>query len=329
MEQFNTRLAFQSPTFAIRFCLALPNGPMEMRWHVFDTGDLYVSHPGFSRQAAFHAACMSFYAYGVNPDSNQAVKNIMSSRVVTYVSSNPLIPNMVIARDKAGVQIAIAGTSNVQQWLSYLTEFGVTNTVGMAGKIFTVFEQWSDVLLEQILAVTTSRDYVFLCGHSLGGAMAALLASKLRLRGYREYVNVYTVGCPRIGDSDYVNNAFQWGWHVRHVVDPVPECPPPVFSTPLFAWAIPRLPPMFRNGTDIALNVDAGYWINANSLVRPRLPTAWAAELTASLLIGHLDKVYIKEIWHRLTASQAKDMSVWQSICNGFWGLALPTPAPS
>lgn len=70
---------------------------------------------------------------------------------------------------------------------------------------------------------------VVICGHSLGGAIAQLLAEALRRVTERQYnVQLYTYGAPRAGDADFVRGAAALE-HYRVVShnDPVPSLPAP------------------------------------------------------------------------------------------------------
>lgn len=65
-----------------------------------------------------------------------------------------------------------------------------------------------------------------ICGHSLGGAIALLVAEMLRRRSANHDLLLYTYGAPRAGDSDFVEGAKSLV-HYRTVNhnDPVPSLP--------------------------------------------------------------------------------------------------------
>ncbi|MBC3363617.1 lipase family protein [Pseudomonas sp. SWRI154] len=68
---------------------------------------------------------------------------------------------------------------------------------------------------------------LLICGHSLGGAAALLLAEMLRLRkGFNYNIQLYTYGAPRAADASFVKNAEPLV-HYRMVNhnDPVPSVP--------------------------------------------------------------------------------------------------------
>ncbi len=73
---------------------------------------------------------------------------------------------------------------------------------------------------------------LFICGHSLGGAVALLLAEMLRRRDDRPTLQLYTYGAPRAGDTAFMNGAADLVHHrIVFANDPVPSLPPPWLNT--------------------------------------------------------------------------------------------------
>ncbi|MDB5993536.1 MAG: putative lipase [Pseudomonas sp.] len=72
-----------------------------------------------------------------------------------------------------------------------------------------------------------SGQKVIICGHSLGGSIATLLAQALRLETTQKYdVLLYTYGSPRAGDADFVTSAKALVHHrIVNNNDPVPSVP--------------------------------------------------------------------------------------------------------
>ena len=77
---------------------------------------------------------------------------------------------------------------------------------------------------------------ILVCGHSLGGAIALLLAEWLR-RNITDDVILYTFGSPRAGDADFVDGAKALVHHriVNHN-DPVPSVPAGWMDTKKPIW---------------------------------------------------------------------------------------------
>lgn len=81
-----------------------------------------------------------------------------------------------------------------------------------------------------------SDQRILVCGHSLGGAIALLLAEWIR-NNYDESVILYTFGSPRAGDAEFVESAKALVHHriVNHN-DPVPSVPAGWMDTKKPIW---------------------------------------------------------------------------------------------
>jgi len=87
-----------------------------------------------------------------------------------------------------------------------------------------------------------------ICGHSLGGAIALLLAEGLRRAKDANYnILLYTYGAPRAADSAFTEGASALVHHriVNHN-DPVPSVPAPWMNTTAKIW-IPGVVVLFSN----------------------------------------------------------------------------------
>lgn len=79
---------------------------------------------------------------------------------------------------------------------------------------------------------------IVICGHSLGGAIALLLAEGLRRVPDRDYnILLYTYGAPRAADAEFTAGASSLVHHriVNHN-DPVPSVPAPWMNTTAKLW---------------------------------------------------------------------------------------------
>jgi hypothetical protein len=100
---------------------------------------------------------------------------------------------------------------------------------------------------------------IIICGHSLGGAIALLLAESLRRTLDRDYnILLYTYGAPRAADSEFTTGASALVHHriVNHN-DPVPSVPAPWMNTTAKIW-IPGLVTLFSNPASGGLLFAAG-----------------------------------------------------------------------
>lgn len=98
-----------------------------------------------------------------------------------------------------------------------------------------------------------------MCGHSLGGAIALLLAEGLRRTPDAHYnILLYTYGAPRAADSEFTAGASSLVHHriVNHN-DPVPSVPAPWMNTTAKLW-IPGAITLFSNPVPGGLLFAAG-----------------------------------------------------------------------
>ncbi|QHC96127.1 MULTISPECIES: lipase family protein [unclassified Pseudomonas] len=78
---------------------------------------------------------------------------------------------------------------------------------------------------------------VIICGHSLGGAIATLLAEALRQSAKNYDILLYTYGSPRAGDADFVQGATALAHHrMVNDNDPIPSVPAPWMNTRKRIW---------------------------------------------------------------------------------------------
>lgn len=100
---------------------------------------------------------------------------------------------------------------------------------------------------------------IVMCGHSLGGAIALLLAEGLRRTPDAHYnILLYTYGAPRAADSEFTAGASSLVHHriVNHN-DPVPSVPAPWMNTTAKLW-IPGAITLFSNPVPGGLLFAAG-----------------------------------------------------------------------
>lgn len=98
--------------------------------------------------------------------------------------------------------IGIAGTATPQQWIQQIA-FGVGPPTAQGG--FASNPVWYSVastILDKLLdlAVPATQDVV-IAGHSMGAAVAAVLAARLRLGQPTRRIQILGLGCPRPGDD--------------------------------------------------------------------------------------------------------------------------------
>ncbi|KXN74475.1 alpha/beta-hydrolase, partial [Conidiobolus coronatus NRRL 28638] len=140
---------------------------------------------------------------------------------VVYLNNNEFESGGFLGVNSAQRMIVISfkGTKNFKNWLSNLqfklTDFPVADGEGI--QVHSGFNEAADAIYPQVrLAVLNAiRKYpgyqLVSTGHSLGGAMATLLAFKVAQEGIIRWENIkiVTFGQPRIGNkafADYLNS---------------------------------------------------------------------------------------------------------------------------
>ena len=109
--------------------------------------------------------------------------------------------------------------------------------VGKAHKGFYEAYKAMSEFVQVYLQQFRTDQKVIVCGHSLGGAIATLLAEALRRDTKKYDVLLYTYGSPRAGDADFVNGAAGLAHHrMANNNDPIPSVPAPWMNTRKSIW---------------------------------------------------------------------------------------------
>jgi predicted lipase len=175
------------------------------------------------------------------------------------------------------VVVAIRGTEGVHEWIHDAqffptrcpfhpgighTEDGFTTMynamrVGTGGDALSVAEALPKLKFKRAITSLT------ICGHSLGGALATLLALDVAVntvnRDFNFPPSVYTYASPRTGDDSFValyNHAVPNTFRIANRVDLVPKLPlPPLYEHVLGLFdlsSITLIPPKFLIKPEIA-----------------------------------------------------------------------------
>ena len=153
--------------------------------------------------------------------------NAISPGEVILLEHGTLNPPALVNITPDYLLIAISGTENWLQWIChFLGSSQVTNS-NYPGKVNGYFAANADSLLEAItdfIPLLETRRLVVL-GHSFGGAIAQLVATKLQGEATRGVVTI-VFGCPRVGDPKFADSATYPCFRVQTFGDCVPSFPP-------------------------------------------------------------------------------------------------------
>jgi triacylglycerol lipase len=89
------------------------------------------------------------------------------------------------------------------------------------GKVHDGFYDEVEKVWSEIVKLLDDKKPLFICGHSLGGAMATVAASRLEA----ETTALYTYGSPRVGNKRFISNLNVKHYRWRNNNDLVPTVP--------------------------------------------------------------------------------------------------------
>jgi pimeloyl-ACP methyl ester carboxylesterase len=159
----------------------------------------------------------------------------MSSARIRWIENPDSDTQAFIAGKDSHLILCFRGTRSGQDALTDVN-FLKTNAFGGRGRVHRGFQQSLDGVwapLQAAVDALGAGKKIFLCGHSLGAALAQLAAHRLALGDYK-VANVYVFGSPRIGNEEFRDayNALleaQTFLHINHE-DIVTQLPPSLFG---------------------------------------------------------------------------------------------------
>jgi hypothetical protein len=151
---------------------------------------------------------------------------------------------LICQENKTGdVAVAIRGTEGWLEWMHdaeflqvpcpFLAGAGHTEDgfTAMYASLRTGTAPGSTTVVDALAKLPQPVGSVTACGHSLGGALATLLALDVAANTAFTSPAVYTYGSPRTGDSLFAatyDQVVKNSWRVANRVDIVPALPPPL-----------------------------------------------------------------------------------------------------
>nr|WP_256345685.1 lipase family protein [Pseudomonas sp. PD9R] len=149
------------------------------------------------------------------------------------------------------ILISVRGTASLKDALRDVDALQVTFEEGV-GRVhqgfYSAFQAMKAFVLRYLDKFHAGQK-IIICGHSLGGAIALLLAEALRRRASVTYnILLYTYGAPRAGDSTFVEGAADLVHHrMVNRNDPVPGVPAPWMDANWKVW-VPGFATTFLSG---------------------------------------------------------------------------------
>jgi hypothetical protein len=130
-----------------------------------------------------------------------------------------------VAGSNTEVVVAFTGSRDGLDWAANIVHQLVLGYGGRVHKGFAVLaEQVAESVDAALADFRDNRQEVYLTGHSRGGALAALTASRLHTARLAP-TGVFTFGAPRFGDSEFARKYLLTHFRIEDVSDLVPCLP--------------------------------------------------------------------------------------------------------
>jgi hypothetical protein len=203
----------------------------------------YATSPSDLTNAAGQALTAGGVAYTVITTiyANDLATDMNPGRAADEVS----IGLICQANQTGDVVIAIRGTEGILEWIQdaeflqvqcpFLVGAGHTEDgfTAMYESLRTGSDRSSPAVVKALPSLTFPHpvNSVTICGHSLGGALATLLALDVAANSSFSDPAVYSYGSPRTGDSLFAGTFDQVvknSYRIANRVDIVPALPPPI-----------------------------------------------------------------------------------------------------
>ncbi len=260
----------------------------------------------FSWFQAYWCGGVASLAYLDVDDRLQLLKDsypILTASLI--VPADPLKNRLVLMDTGDYLYIGVEGTARSNQWAAYLYRMYPVERAGWPG-YFPEFFSWlcdqADEALSQLPAITKP---VVLCGHSLGGAVAALLAYKLKKAGVN-VVSLFTYGSTRPASAE-----FSWDFDIaaHRLVgngDPVPHTPPSFDYCTLYS---PYVIPTTSILSHVGNTIDVGD-LDISEIVGAEVRDLQNVSMFRSQhgISAHYLGSYQEAIWVRLTPEERGQM---------------------
>lgn len=168
----------------------------------------------------------------------------------------------IVAVSEMHIFVAIKGSSTVKDFLTDASILKKDYLFGEKGKVkihsgfledFVALRNEIRMTVAMLLAAQPTRE-LWITGHSLGAAIACLVATDLATSGM--HPAIYTFGCPRIGNRAFAklfNKLVPHSFRVAHDMDIVTRVPK------LFYWHVNRLFHMNEAGKRIRIGSFLGF----------------------------------------------------------------------
>jgi hypothetical protein len=126
-----------------------------------------------------------------------------------------------------GSVLCFRGTANVWEWIGD-AEAELEIRAPWRGRVHHGFASAAEDFLPWVQQALPPSGPLWVTGHSLGAAIATLVATELDAQGYVGVQPLYTFGGPRVGNAEFFDAFWLKCFRVVHGDDQVPHLPPAI-----------------------------------------------------------------------------------------------------
>jgi hypothetical protein len=176
---------------------------------IHEPADLDINDPC----VLYWLATLILTGYGNYPDlAIRVAEGVLppGNPISSVPNSSEVLPGFILAKMDHGAVLAVCGVTNTAQWeelilWSDLVPTAWAGRLGTSpGRVLSTFLAAANAIDTYVDAFVPPNEPILVCGHSMGGAIAQLLAAKWRWQGKHTGSKCAAFASPKIGDLDAV-----------------------------------------------------------------------------------------------------------------------------
>jgi len=272
-----------------------------------------LTHPPiyWDKEVAFDLLALNWAVSFDTQDVRDEIAAYYQSPEVIHVNSGETLwPNLLLVKRNRGWIVVVEGTRQASQLSLYILDSGVVEWGVVPGKVHSAFAHLAEPIVRLLIPALSPPwdDGFYFTGHSMGGAVAQLLASHFIEHQHRKVPGIFTFGAPRVGSPEYARNLRVPHVRCELLGDPVPRFPfekPTFIPVPLPAAIVPQ---EFRHhgnvtnlGEDGQVHPAIGRRLDDTSHLIMAAITDWK---NGNVATTHVQSSYIKAVWRSMDTRQ-------------------------
>jgi len=284
--------------------------------------------PGSNIHIGHALGVLAQAAYVTTPPPVQAWAAIFD--LPTYgviLTDDDVCPNVTYAGEPGRMVIAIPGTTTMPQMIDNILmsaqrenepDFGY-------GRIHSFFAWCAESIIqetEQVMSSLPANTELCFIGHSLGGAVAQLLADYAAKKNFHRVKFCCTFNSPRVGDGDWARRSRPYSTHLYYGShDMVCEMPPPLTASST-AWQTELAFLDNFEHRDTLIEIDSGFSLLPSWIAITEAKAAEGTRFAVQDLAGKaLNSRYMR--WLGRSAAVAGIVSWLQPLPAWYWSHSM------